>query len=288
MSMGWDTLVGISTNNPTDAAFEFKSFGLAGQGSHHDPSGMRGYRGHQSERVRESNFDVRGPGSLEPSPEELALLFPWILGANASGTSYALADTLQSRYVQVDRVAKVHTYAGVYINSATFRGVENQPLELSLDMIGQTETEGNAGSFPAITPLLTPPFMYADCVLTLASSARKVKQFTLTINNALETQFYNSQTATRINPTDRMISLQCDVPYDTDNTALAESAVAGAAATLVFTFGAYSLTFSFATMQFPKIKPAINGRGEQMLSLSGMARRVSTTPELAVTLDSTP
>jgi hypothetical protein len=288
MSMGWDTLVGIDTANPITKAYEFTSFGLRGQGSHHDPNGARGIRGHQSERVREAAFDVAGPGELEPSPETLADLFPWIMGANASGTSFALADTLQSRYVTVDRVAKVHTYADVYIDSATFRGAEKQPISLALAMVGKTETEGNAGTFPSVSPGLTPPFMFKEAVFTILGAARKVKDFSLTINNALDVQFFNSLTATRITPSDRVVTLDLTVPYDTDNVDLAEQAVAGDDGTLVIAFDNYSLTFTFGNLQFPKTKPVINGKGEQMLPLSGMARRLSTTPELAVTLDSTP
>ena len=292
MSMGWDTLCGIDTVNPTTAAFEVFSNTLGAEAPLVDPSGIRGIRDHQSERVRQGNESVRGVIELEPSPEELALLLPWILGGSPSGTSYPLADTLSSRFVQVDRIAKVHTYAGVYVNRATFRGSEGAAVRLTLDLIGQTETEGNAGTFPAITPLNTPPFMFAEGVLTLVAASRSFQDFTLDINNALETKFYNSRTATRIRPTDRIVSFSCTVPYDTDNTALYGQAAAGAAATLVFTppapHSGYSLTFTFGAMQFPKAPPTINGKGELVLPLNGIARRLTTTPSLAVTLDSTP
>jgi hypothetical protein len=292
MSMPYDVLVGIDTVNPTTQAFEVLSCDLKASGSHHDPSGLRGIRDHQSERVRGGNTAVRGTIEMEPSPEEWALLLPWILGGTPVGTSFPIADVLSSRFVQVDRVAKVHTYASVYVNSATIRGSEGLPVSLSLDLIGTTETEGNAGTFPAITPLNTPPFMFAEGVLTLLSSARSFQDFTLTINNALDVKFFNSPTATRIRPTDRIVTFDAMVPYDTVNADLYNQAVAGAAATLVFTppapHAGYSMTVTFGTLQFPHETPTISGRSELMLPLRGVARRLSTTPSIAFTLDSTP
>ena len=292
-SMPYDVLVGIDTANPTTVAFEVQSCDLRAEADHHDPSGLIGIRDHQSERVRGANERVIGTIDMEPSPEALALLLPWILGGVPAGTSYPIADTLSSRFVQVDRVAKVYTYAGVYVNRAVFRGSEGLPLALSLDLIGQTETEGNAGTFPAITPGTTPPFMFAESALTLLSVSRNFKDFTLTIDNALEAQFYNSRTATRIRPTDRRVTFDCMVPNDTTNTDLYNQAVAGAAATLVFTppapHAGYSMTITFGTLQFPKVNSSISGRGgELLLPLRGVARRLSTTPSIAFTLDSTP
>lgn len=292
MSMGWDSVVGIDTVNPTTAAFEVLSNTLKAVGSHHDPSGLRGIRDHQSERVRDGNETVRGVIELEPSPEELALLLPWALGGTPVGTSYPIADTLSSRYVQTDRIAKVFTHAGVYVNSMTLRGSEGNAIVCSLDLIGQTETVGNAGTFPAITPLLTPPFMFAEGALTLLGVARAFSDFTLTVNNALSARFFNSRTATRIRPTDRIVTFDCNVPYDTTNADLYGQAVAGAAATLVFTPPAphtgYSMTITFGTLQFPKEGAETSSREEHMLPLRGVARRLSTTPSIAFTLDSTP
>lgn len=290
--MPYDVLVGIDTVDPVTQCFEVNSCDLRATEVFHDPSGLRGIRDHQSERVRGGLISVRGGIELEPSPESLALLLPWILGGTPVGTSYPIADTLSSRYVTVDRIAKVYTYAGVYVNSATFRGSEGSPLLLSLDLIGQTETEGNAGTFPAITPGNTPPFMFAESVLTLLSVARNFKDFTLTINNALDVQFFNSRTATRIRPTDRIVTFDCTVPNDTTNTDLYGQAVAGAAATLSFAPPAphtgYSMTVTFGTLQFPKENSSINARTELMLPLRGVARRLTTTPSIAFTLDSTP
>lgn len=288
MSQGFAAQLGISANNPTDAAFEFLSESLKKQGTIVDPGGIRGIRGHTSERTRAGNYTVGGAIEMMPSPEELAALLPWILGANASGTTYALAETVPERYVQIDRVAKVFTYDGVKVNRATFSGSEGTPLKLSLDLVGKTETVGNAGTFPSLTLGLTQPFMFAEGVFTIQSSARAVKEFSVTVDNALNVAFNNSVTASRITAGDRMVTTSFLTPYTSSETALYGQALAGGAATIVIAFANYSLTFTFGTLQFPDESPTVAGKGEIPLRMNGTARRLSTTAELSVTLDSTP
>lgn len=288
MSQGFASKLGIDTANPTTAAFEFVSESLMKKGTIIDPSGIRGVRGHQSERTRTGNYTVSGQIEMYPSPEELALLLPWVLGAAASGTTFALAETVPSRYVQIDRVAKVMTYAGVYVNSATFSGSEGTPLKLTLDLIGQTETVGAAASFPSITAGTTPPLLFTDAVLTVLSSSRAMKDISITIDNQLNVAFNNTVTASRITAGDRNVRVDITTPYTSSETALYEQALAGAAATAVFTNAGYSLSFAFATLQFPDQTPTVGGKNEIPLKLSGVARRVTTTQELIVTLDSTP
>ena len=229
-------------------------------------------------------------GTIEmiPSPEDFALLLPWIMGAVASGTTFALAETLSSRYVCLDKVAKVMTYAGCLVNRATFSGSEGMPIKLSLDIIGTTESVGNAGTFPSVTYNNTAPFMFSESVLTLVSSARNVKSWSITIDNQLEVSYYNSTTATRILPKDRSVTFQCANPFTSSETDLYDQALAGSAATLVLAYAAYSMTFTFPTLQFPAEGPQVPGRSELALNLNGVARKVSTTSELVVTLDSTP
>lgn len=288
MSQGYQTSLGIDSANPVTKGFEFDNCTLGKTGEIIDSSGMRGTRSHFAARTREGNQTIQGTIELTPSPEELALLLPWILGANASGTTYALADTLPSRFVTVDKGAKVKTYAGCVVNKATFSGSSGMPIKLSLDVVGKTETVANAGTFPAVTYQNTAPFMFAGSTLTLLSTARNVRDFTLVVDNMLEVQFYNSATASSITPKDRQVSFSCNVPYTSSETDLYDQALAGSAATYALTYSNYSMTFSFATLQFPSISPPVPSRQELVLSLNGVARKVGSTNELIVTLDSTP
>lgn len=288
MSQGAFAQLGIHANNPTEAGFEFITESLKKQGSIRDPNGIRGRRGHQSERTRTGSYTVSGSIEMYPSPEELAALLPWIMGAAAVSTTFALAETVPARYVQIDRVAKVFTYAGVYVNKATFSASEGTQLKLSLDLIGQTETVGNAGSFPSLTLGTTPPFNFEDLVFTCQSSARSTKDMVIVVDNALNVANNNSLTASRITAGDRMVTASIATPYTSSETALYGQALAGAAATVVYSFNNYSISFNFATLQFPDESPNVAGKSEIPLRMNGVARRVTTTQELEIVLDSTP
>ncbi len=290
MSQGYQSSLGIDSANPVTKGFEFTACSLGKRGSIIDASGLRGSASHRSERTRTGNYTVQGTIEMQPSPEELALLLPWVFGTAASGNVYALADAVVSRYVTVDKVAKVFTYAGCYVNKATFKSSEGQAMSLSLDVVGQTETVGNAGSFPSVTFQNTPPFIHSEAVLTLQSSSRLVKEWTLTIDNSLETMFYNSVSASRITRKDRIITFDCTNPFTSAEVDLYNQALSGAAASLVLAQAGtnYSLSFAFATLQFPGQSPVINGRQEIPLHLSGVARMVGSTKELIATLVSAP
>lgn len=289
LTAGYVGKLGISASNPVDQQFDFISESVMKRGTNIDHLGLRGTRSHSSERVRSSNFSVGGTISMQPCPEELALLLPWILGANASGTTFALAETLPSRYVTIDRGAKVFTYAGCKVARATFTASEGSPLSLDLEIVGTTETVGNSGTFPSLTPNDTPPFMFHDAVASLVSSSRSFKSFRCVVDNGLLVAYNNSQSASFIEAGDRVVSVDMTTPYSSSETDLYGQAVAGAAATVTFTNGNYSCAFAFAALQVPDNSPTITTKnGEVVLSLSGIARRTTATRELIVTLDSTP
>jgi hypothetical protein len=211
----------------------------------------------------------------------------WCLGGTPTTTTYPLGDTLRGRSVQVDRVAAVHTYSGVHVNSATFRGSQGEPLALELDLIGQDEVTSIS-----FTPTVTidgtvTPFMFHDAVISIAGSTYNARSAAVTVNNAIDGErFFNSQTLTQVNPQDRQVSVQYLVPYG-DATALYNTGAAGVASTITFTNGNVSLVFTFVKVAFPRRSPTVPGRSEVMHELNGMAYQSSTTKELVVTLDST-
>jgi hypothetical protein len=290
-SMGHQAQLALDAVTPFDSSsepYEFVSEKLRKQGQILDTSGIRGTRSHASERTREGTYEVSGSITLHASPAMLDNLLPRILGAAESTDTFDLAETIPEFQVMVDRVAKVFTYQGCKIDRATFRGSAGGLVELSLDILGKTESVGNAGTFPSLTLPTDPPYVMQDGVLTLLASARKFTDFEIVIDNALASRFSNSQTATDISPTDRIVTFRCSNPYTSDETDLYEQALAGAAATLVFTNGGYSTTFSFATLQFPDLSPVVAGKGEIPLTLEGIARKSGSTAELIVTHDSAP
>lgn len=279
-----------------DQGFVFVSESIVKRGVIVERSGLRGTRGHQSDDTREGPYTVGGRLVLEPTPEDLAIWLPRILGAAAAGTTYDLAETLPSFTLSIDRVAKVFTYAGCKVNRATLEGSQGGLLRLSLDVVAQSESVANAGTFPSLSPSMSQPYIFSDLLLTLASTIREVRDFELTIDNGLITdRFMNSRVIVNAPEGDRTITLQTMHAWAADNTDLYAQALAGAAGTLQLTNAlggappaGYQTTFSFATLQVPDRSPNVPGRDEFFLNLEMVARSVGGAPELTVTHDSTP
>jgi hypothetical protein len=279
-----------------DQGFVFASESIVKRGVIVERGGLRGTRSHQADDTRVGPYTVGGRLVLEPTPEDLAVWLPRILGAEASGTTYDLAETLPSFTLAIDRVAQVFTYAGCKVNRAALSGSQGGLLRLALDIVAQSEAVGAAGSFPALSPSVSQPYIFSDLALTLASTQREVKEFELVIDNGLVTdRFMNSLVITSAPEGDRTILLRTTHAWAAANTDLYAQALAGAAGTLQLTNAlggtppaGYQTTFSFATLQVPDRSPNVPGRDELFLNLEMLARRMGGTAELSVTHDSTP
>ncbi len=305
-SLGYQTRLGTiseSTYGVTPGAvtepFVFVSESITKKGLIVERTGLRGTRSHVADDTRVGPYSVGGQLVLEPTPEDLAIWLPRILGGAASGgdpKTYPLAETLPSFTLSIDRVAKVFTYGGCKINRATFHGSQGGLLRLMLDIVAQSETVAAAGTFPALTPSVTQPYIFSDLTLTLAATAREVRQFDLVIDNALVTdRFMNSLTIVAAPEGDRTIALRTMHAWSAANSDLYAQALAGAAGTLQLTNAlggspptGYQTTFNFATLQVPDREPSVPGRQEFFLNLEMMARKVGGTAELVVTHDANP
>lgn len=261
--------------------------------------GNEGIRGTRSEDVNRSRYgqeDVTGTIVLQPSPADLDLWLPRILGDPESTDTFALAETLPAFAVMFDRVAKVFTYTDCKVNKATFRASQGGVLELELDLIGKSFSIGNAGTAPSVSLGTDPedqPYVLSDAAFTLAGSARETSSFELVIDNLLNARFTNSNNATSITPQGRMVTLKTKHPYTSDETDLLEQALYGAAGTIVLTptgggMSGVSTTFTFGRLQVPDTHPGVPGKSEIMLDLDMVARMTGSTRELVVTHDPVP
>lgn len=290
---GYNAKLGIGTSATVDQPLDFLNESLALAEEFVDRNGLRGTRSHNIENMRAGLRRVGGSITLQPTAVEWSYLLPWILGANASGTTYALAETVPSRYVTVDRSdgtdGKVFTYDGVKVNRAVIRGSQGQPLELTLELLGIDETVANAGTFPSLTlDTTTAPFMFHDLALTVGGTTYQSRELVLTVDNRLDGErFFNSQTRTAIVATDREVSCELTLPYG-DAEAAYNTGVAGVAVVGTFTNGTVSLAFSMTKVVFPRQSPTVQGRTEIMVPLRGVAKKSGSTLELVTTLDSTP
>lgn len=282
--------LGIDSSDPVTKMYDFVDERLVNNEEIIDGNGVCGTRSRHKERIRSGLQRIGGTIDMQPTALEWAALLPWILGANASGNTFALAESLQTRYVTIDRVTKVFTYAGCAINSATFSAMQGEPLKLSLDVVGQTETIGNAGTFPSLSvDLTTGPFILSDLVLVVGGVTVTPKTMEVTVNNFIDKdRFFNANTLAGIVANDRVTTLRTSIPYESGFAAVYNAGASGAALTATFTNGATSMLFTMPALVFPRRSPNVPGRREVMLAIEGAAYMSSTTKELVLTLDSVP
>jgi hypothetical protein len=268
------------------AEFEFMEGSSLGLSENFiDANQMRGTRAHASERVRRGTRRVDGTINMAPNPAELAVLFPVIFGTPASGTTFALAESVPLFNLFAVRDGTVYTCSDCCVESATLSASEGGPMQLSMTVVGKDEAA--SGSMGAVVPdVAAGPFVLHDAAVSVASGARQVSGFELTIRNVLETKYRNSATLTQIVATDRIITLSLPISLGTDS-ALYGSALAGVAATITLTNGTVSCLFSMAAVQAPKAPLPFGQRGILDFPWQGVARKSGSTLELVTTLDST-
>lgn len=289
---GYTSKLAISATTTFTLQYEFLNSSLKMATSPMISEGLRGTRSRLSERTRYSNKVVGGSILMQPTPTELSTLLPWILGGNASGTSYPLAETVPARYIalETDSGIKWQRFSGCKVARATFSASEGSPLSLSMDIVGIDEELQTAGTFPSLTPDADSPFMFYDTSgqFEYASVAYSIKSFQLTIDNALDVKFYNSRTATSILARDRVISFSAAAELVSANrTALVEGVETSALCDLAFVKGTQSLLFSMSALRGVVDTPTINGRSETMINFSGQATQTGSDKELITTLDHT-
>lgn len=269
-------------------AYEFRSEALRATREIVESKGIRGTRSEPIERTRDGIVRVSGTVNFHATPSMLDLALPRIMGAAESSDVFAVAETLPSFDVLIDRVAKRFVYGGCKVGRAVFRASAGGALEMDLDITGKTETV-SATAFPAITAPTDPPYIWSDAVCTIEGTARTVTQWELTIDNQINARFSNSQTATDIHTQGRVVTVSLTVPYTSDEVDLYGINASGAsAATFVLTNGNRSLTFSIGALMVADSSPVVSGPGEILLQLSGTAKSSGSTKELEITNDSTP
>lgn len=286
------------TFDTSSEPYEFLRENLITRHSMGVPDGIRGTRSEASERARFGPSQHGGPIWMNCSPADLVNILPRALGANASGTTFALAESIQPFGAMVDRVTAVFKYNDCVIDKLLLSGESTggeQPdfIQMVLVLIAKSSDNSIEGSatFPTLTLGVTAahaPYVFQDTVFTLGGAARETKRFRLLIDNAVQPRWVNSRNPTALCPTRRVVSLQTVHPFDTDTDDLYAQALAGAAGSLAITNGTVSTTFTFGKLQVPKEDPNVQGKQEIDLSLMMVARKDGSTAELTVTNDSTP
>lgn len=279
-AQGAQAKLGMSASGSASEAYEFKSESISLVDSIYESDGIVGSRDYPSERIRQNITSVEGSITMEPNKVELINLMPRILG----GAGPALAETLPTSNIVIDRIQKVFTYAGCVVNKATFRASQGGPLSLEYGIQGVSESIGNAGTFPVLSiSVASGPFIMSDLAVTIASTSYKFFDIEISIDNMLEMRHLNSLTPTSITPRSRQTSVTLTSPYG-DNSALYAANVPGAAVVATFTNGSDVLVFTMPAVAFLRKTPSVTGKTEIKNTLQGIARKSGSTASLAVSI----
>ncbi len=256
-----------------------------------DTDGIRGTRSHQSERTRPGQYTIGGSFTFNPSPIDLDLWLPRILGAAESTDTFALAETLPSFGMLFDRVTSEMQSTDCQVNRAIFRGSGNDLVSLEIEIVGTTEVEDTSPPVVALTTAANDaPYHFIDSDnsgtsrLAIFAATPRMLSFEIEINNFLLARFGNSQTATSITPQDRLVRMAVEIPYDSVNEAIYRGTDAAGSLSLVN--AAMSTVFTFAKLQVASESPVVAGKSPINLSLEMIARKLTSTDELVVTHDS--
>ena len=95
-------LAATTTFSSSSARLEFVDHDIREEIDVIGDDGLRGTRTRAVERLALGNVKIAGSVTLEPTPAELELLMPFILGTSSSGGTYAVADTLPNLYLLAD------------------------------------------------------------------------------------------------------------------------------------------------------------------------------------------
>lgn len=249
-----------------------------------------GTRTARVEATREGPYTVAGTLTTDVSTLFLDAWLPRILGAAESADAFATAETVPDFDILCNRVGGVFTYFGCKVSRAVFRGRQGGLVELSMDILGKTETTG--ASPPAVslgTAAGNYPLQFADATVTLEGSTRSVFDWELTIDNQLKAEAYNSLTAQTVLEQGRIVSFSTNTAFtSTEMSALyGQTADSPAAAVITMTRNNMSCVATMGRFTPVIQSPSVDGPiGEVKLALSGVARGIAGGADIAFTNDS--
>lgn len=270
MTMGFATQFGLGPQHATNVAtrqFEFISCTLNKRDNLIRANGIRGQRAPIGDYTQKGIYTVGGNVVLEPRPDDLDFLLPYILGAAEDDDVFDLAETIPDLVASVDKDLYVETFRGLKVAQAIFRSAQGQPLTLELQLEGKTRDAplGASGSFPSIASTLSEklPYVHHQATWSFDSTAIEINNLVLTINNNLELDHHNnSQTRTSIPEGEPTITLAFTTEMNSNyHSKLREIAASGvSSAKLAYSNGTDSMTVDFGLLQKPETPVDISGK----------------------------
>jgi hypothetical protein len=253
--------------------------------------GIRGTRSLHTNRQRTVAQFVTGSFAFNPAPTDLDVILELILGASASGDTFALAEDLQDFVIGKDLDGVLWQYKPCYVNRAIFQARAGGLLECIIEVVGEAESTLASWLPTAMGETIAEqPFTMADSMgaLVLDSNAIEMMSFRVTIDNNLDMRFVNKLTPTSICPKTRRTTLDVVTPYkSTNERALYTDGVTAETGTLTFTNSTVSTLFTFASLVKDPETPTIPGKKEITQHTRYVAYETDAAKELVVTSDAT-
>ncbi len=255
--------------------------------------GVRGTRSLHSNRTRDRAQFVQGEITTHPSPADLDVWLPMILGAAASGDTFALAETIPAVAIAKYLDGEYFDFTGCHVNRAIFQSQAGGLVELKVQFMGTTEDATPSSWVPAGgmgSTAADQPYVHSDSTgaLVLASDAIAMMNWRLTIDNGIDMRFTNSLTPTSLCPTTRSISLEFTLPFNSaDEVDVYTDGTTAKTGTLTFTNGSVSTLFTFPALHQEPQTPKVQGKREITNYVKLVAYETDAAKELVVTNDAT-
>lgn len=284
------------TFDSSSPRFEVVSSTVGKQGEVLDASGVLGSRTRREDRTRAGLVRVGGQLVLEPSHRMFDFFSEYILGGAESTNTFDVANNLPGFDMVHDTFTSGTSaikYGELYVNRCVITGQAGL-IRMSLDLIGKTVTTGQTFTAAALgsTSVVDDPLVYYDSASGLTirsgSGAIEIEEFELVIDNQLDVKFRNSQTATSIRATDRIVTLASTLPLTATTLSTYFGDKTAADATLVFTRSGCSVTVSLFNLKNPDQSPQQAGKGEVPLILQSAARGDASDPDVRFVVDEVP
>lgn len=256
-----------------------------------DGDGTTGSRSLYDVLTRDGNDKVGGQIEFQPTFNIFDTMLPYMLGANESSDSFAVADTLPDFDRLKDMAGKIVKHSGLKIAKSEITFGPGL-LKLVHDCVGKSETATGLSWSSAglgVDTVKDRPYAFQDLTVTLNSGTRKIRQGTLTIDNKVEAIYSSgSVTAEEIQPTaSRVVTLASTHPSSSTEWDELYSGSDGNSATLVLAYSdgtnTATTTITLRKLRAPKKTPVFESKGEMMYVPVWQARHDGTNAEIVVT-----
>lgn len=274
-----------------------ESFGIVTDPQLIEDTGSNGTLWANDQDFQLGNIPCGGPVDFVPRPNDLRWLLPLIFGGSFSGNDLKPAPS--SAFFRVGRldtcVDKLYTFIDCATNVSTLSSADGGALRLNMGIEACQMSRGASSGWPSGMSLSTiQPFVHSHSVVTIDGDVHRVKNTSITCDNKLILdEFYNSRTRGDFPSDGQVITLSHESPFDSAEAEGWLDIVDSVSASVVYTSGGLSLTFTFPALRALIGPPTVGARNTRIRKSITWKATVDSagTPSDApvlITLDDTP